>query len=161
LSSSLPGFAKEVRAELLTCEREYSKLPPVAKSAPLTEIMLRVTAFCQDITDAVLGDKRNHFVQSNRALYSRFKDEIAATTPDCRPYDGDVTGHSSLVTVRHTTPHGLNTPSHHLRNCSSLCCSRSSTIGSDTWTIGDEIRVMASVQAYFQVSYKASTFSLI
>ena len=107
MSSSLPGFAKEVRAELLTCEREYSKLPPVAKGAPLTEIMLRVTAFCQDFTDAVLGDKRNHFVQSNRGIYSRFKDEIVATTPDFRPYDGDVSRHSSLVTGSHTTPHGL------------------------------------------------------
>ena len=33
--------------------------------------------------------------------------------------------------------------------------------GSDTWTTEDEVRVMASVQAYFQVSHKASTFSLI
>ena len=38
---------------------------------------------------------------------------------------------------------------------------RSSVVGSDTWTVEDEIRVMASVQAYFQVSYKASTFSLV
>ena len=39
--------------------------------------------------------------------------------------------------------------------------SYSSQAGSDTWTVEDEIRVMASVQAYFQVSYKASTFSLV
>ncbi len=32
---------------------------------------------------------------------------------------------------------------------------------SNTWTVEDEIRVMANVQAYFQVSHKASTFSLI
>ena len=37
----------------------------------------------------------------------------------------------------------------------------SSQAESDMWTIEDEIRVMASVQAYFQVSHKASTFSLI
>jgi len=33
--------------------------------------------------------------------------------------------------------------------------------GSDMWTTEDEVRVMASVQAYFQVSHKARTFSLI
>ena len=34
----------------------------------------------------------------------------------------------------------------------------SSTVGSDTWTVEDEIKVMASVQAYFQVSHKVSAF---
>jgi len=100
-------LARKVRAELSIYEREYSRLPPVAKGVPLTEIMLRVTAFCQEFTDAVVGNKHNDFVQSNRALYSRFKDEIVATTPDFRPYDGDVSGHSSLVKGSHTTPHGL------------------------------------------------------
>lgn len=31
----------------------------------------------------------------------------------------------------------------------------SSTVGSNSWTVEDEIKVMASVQAYFQVSHKA------
>jgi len=33
-----------------------------------------------------------------------------------------------------------------------------SQTGSDMWTTEDEVRVMASVQAYFQVSHKARTF---
>ena len=32
----------------------------------------------------------------------------------------------------------------------------SPTVGSHAWTVEDEIKVMASVQAYFQVSHKAS-----
>ena len=33
-----------------------------------------------------------------------------------------------------------------------------SQTGSDMWNTEDEVRVMASVQAYFQVSHKAGTF---
>ena len=100
-------MARKVRAELLKYEVEYSKLPPIPKGAPLTEIMLCITAFCQDITDAVFGDKHKHFVQSNRALYSRFKGDIVATTPDFRPYHAIVPGRRSLVTGSRTTPHAL------------------------------------------------------
>ncbi len=69
--------------------------------------MLRVTAFCQDITDAVSGDEYKHFVQANRASYLKFKDEIVATAPDFRPHNGDVSGQPSLFIGSHTTPHGL------------------------------------------------------
>jgi len=106
-SSSLPELARKVRAELSKYEREYSQLPAIPQVAPFTEIMLRVTAFCQDITDAVVGDKHHHFVQSNRAVYSRFKDEIVTTTPDFRPHNGVVSRQRSLVAGSHTTPRGL------------------------------------------------------
>ena len=106
-SSSLPELAWKVRAELSKYEHDYSQLPPVPQGTPLTEIMLRVTAFCQSITDAVFGDKHHHFVQSNRAVYSRFKDEIVTTTPDFRPNNGVVSRQRSLVVGSHTTPRGL------------------------------------------------------
>ena len=106
-SSSLPELARKVRSELLKYEHEYSQLPLVPTGQPLTEIMLRVTAFCQDITDAVFGDKHNHFVQSNRAVYSRFKAEIVTTMPDFRPHNGVVSKQRSFVTGNRTTPHGL------------------------------------------------------
>ncbi len=70
--------------------------------------MLCTTAFCQAIQDAVFGEKYEHFVQSNRALYLDFKKEIDVTIPDFRPFDGDVSGQNSLVPFSRTEPRGLD-----------------------------------------------------
>jgi len=69
--------------------------------------MPSTTAFCQAIQDAVSG-KYEHFVQSNRALYSKYKKEIDVTMPDFRPFDGDVSGQNSLVPFSRTEPRGLD-----------------------------------------------------
>jgi len=83
-------------------------LPLLSKDTPLTVIMLSTTAFCQAIQDAVFGGKYEHFVQSNRALYSKYKKEIDVTIPDFRPFDGDVSGQNSLVPFSRTEPRGLD-----------------------------------------------------
>ncbi len=66
--------------------------------------MLRATAFCQGVRDAVFGEKYEYFVQWNRALYSHFKKDINATIPDFRPFD-DM---STLVPFSRTEPRGLD-----------------------------------------------------
>jgi hypothetical protein len=97
---SLPELSRAVDAELIRCRGEIDKLPHKSTEAPRTIIMLRINAFCQDIFDMVFGTKERHFVQSNRALYSAFKQEIIATTPDFRPAESVV---SVVCLVAHST----------------------------------------------------------
>jgi hypothetical protein len=106
--NSLPDLTRVVKKELSKCNKELSKLPPLPKDTPLTVIMLSTTAFCQAIQDAVFGEQYEHFVQSNRYLYSNYKKEIDVTIPDFRPFDGDVSGQTSLVPFSQTEPRGLD-----------------------------------------------------
>ena len=86
--------------------RRVNKLPPVSTKEPSTEIMLRVSAFCKDIKDAVLGRKHYDFVQANRARYASFKFDIEMTAPDFRPFD-NISSSSPLI-ISHTQPRGLS-----------------------------------------------------
>lgn len=106
---SLPELEKQVDDELVRCRLELALLPHKSTESPKTIIMLSITAFCQDIFDMVFGNKEKNFVQSNRALYSRFKQEIIATTPDFRPCE-TLSGHSianKLVAHSATEPRTL------------------------------------------------------
>ena len=69
--------------------------------------MLSITAFCQDIFDMVFGNKEKYFVQSNRALYSEFKNEIVETAPDFRPYETLSVVSQCLVANSATQPRTL------------------------------------------------------
>lgn len=106
--NSLPDLTRSVNKEILNCSQELSELPLSSKGNPLTIIMLCISAFCQAVQDAVSGEKYEHFVQSNRAHYSHFKNDIDATIPDFRPFNGDVSGQSSLVPYSRTEPRGLD-----------------------------------------------------
>jgi hypothetical protein len=103
---SLPELASAVDAELAQCRREIDKLPHRSIEAPKTIIMLSITAFCQDISDMVFGSKEKHFVQYSRALYSTFKQEIVATTPDFRPSES-INGTQSLISNSATEARSL------------------------------------------------------
>ena len=116
---SLPELEKTVDDELAKCRNDLALLPHQSTKSPKTIIMLSITAFCQDIFDMVWGNKEKNFVQSNRALYSGFKQEIVATTPDFRPCEssskkkkrktiyGTVPGTRRLVAGSATEPRTL------------------------------------------------------
>lgn len=72
---------KELTRLLDDCLKKIAKLPPVSDQDPSTEILLRISAFCQAFKDAVFGRQHRHFVQENRRRYSRFRQEISSTKP--------------------------------------------------------------------------------
>jgi hypothetical protein len=90
-----------VEVELALCHQEISRLPPLSNAEPSTEIILRVNAFCRDVSEAVRGDRMDRrFIQMNKARYLRYKNDIMMTTPDFRPFEDDETSGSSLVDTR-------------------------------------------------------------
>jgi hypothetical protein len=98
---SLPDIRKAVEVELALCHQEISRLPPLSNAEPSTEIILRVNAFCRDVSEAVRGDRMDRrFIQMNKARYLRYKNDIMMTTPDFRPFEDEETHGSSLVDTR-------------------------------------------------------------
>jgi len=52
-----------------------------------TEILNRITAFCDDLKGAIFAKKTTGLANSNRARYNEFKADIRNTAPDFRPYE--------------------------------------------------------------------------
>ncbi|KAF8193681.1 P-loop containing nucleoside triphosphate hydrolase protein [Pholiota molesta] len=101
IERNLPDLRKAVEVELALCHQEISRLPPLSNAEPSTEIILRVNAFCRDVSEAVRGDRMDRrFIQMNKARYLRYKNDIMMTTPDFRPFEDDETSGSSLVDTR-------------------------------------------------------------
>jgi len=79
--ASLPALELIVDQLLDMCLKNIAKLPPLLDKAPSTEILLRISAFCQAFKDTVFGRDNRHFVQRNKRRYSRFKEDIFSTEP--------------------------------------------------------------------------------
>jgi hypothetical protein len=86
---------KELIRLLDDCLKKIAKLPPVSDKDPSTEILLRISAFCQAFKDTVFGRKHRHFVQENKSRYSRFRQEICSTKPKY------ITSSGSMVDTSH------------------------------------------------------------
>ncbi|KLO12399.1 hypothetical protein SCHPADRAFT_941237 [Schizopora paradoxa] len=99
LELALPGLRTKAEQLLAECKSMLAELPrPIAVDAS-TEILTRVTDFCQHLTatvngldcvtseDSVSATDGKTFVQQNRATYLQFKRRIRSTAPDFRPFE--------------------------------------------------------------------------
>jgi hypothetical protein len=83
---SLPTLQLSVEELLRNCQAELDDIPAPSTADPSTEIMIRVTTFCDDFRAATFGDSRKTLVQENRQRYMQFKQAILQTRPDFRPF---------------------------------------------------------------------------
>ncbi|KAF8970895.1 P-loop containing nucleoside triphosphate hydrolase protein [Flammula alnicola] len=107
IETNLPALRQAIEIELAKCSQAISELPRLSTLEPSTEIMLRMNAFCNDISYAIRGEKYRSFVQRNRARYLRFKEDIVMTTPDFRPFERENDWGPDLVVSR-TEPRWLS-----------------------------------------------------
>ncbi|KAF8885539.1 P-loop containing nucleoside triphosphate hydrolase protein [Gymnopilus junonius] len=92
IERNLPELRKAVERELAKCFKEIEALPPALDKDPLTEISLRITAFCKD---------------ENKDRYDSFKNDIQMTTPDFWPFE-DLDSNSTYSLVHsHCQQRGL------------------------------------------------------
>ncbi len=98
-SESLPGLRNRAEDLLSECKTRLDQLPKPIAVDDTTEILARVTDFCQHLTatiDTVDFIPSNFtksttvgkaFVQENRASYQIFKENVRATAPDFRAFE--------------------------------------------------------------------------
>jgi len=81
------------RAAKLLAEKSaaLAQLPPRPRNNATTEVILLITRYCDQISNAVKGTEHKDLVHSSRGHYDRYKRCIQATCPDFRPFvDGSV-----------------------------------------------------------------------
>ncbi|KLO12396.1 hypothetical protein SCHPADRAFT_853916 [Schizopora paradoxa] len=98
LDLTLPTLRLKAEQLLTECKEALTELPrPVVMDAS-TEVLTRVTDFCQHLTatvngldlvtdDGITATDGKTFVQQNRATYLTFKRKIRATAPDFRAFE--------------------------------------------------------------------------
>lgn len=98
LDQALPNLRTKAEQLLAECKSALAELPrPISVDAS-TEILTRITDFCQNLTatvngldlvtdDGVRATDGKTFVQQNRATYLVFKRKIRATAPDFRAFE--------------------------------------------------------------------------
>ena len=89
---SLPKMRSTVQFLLAQSEKEQGKLPIPPSRNAITEVMMMIKDFCDDVTQAMFGRRFKSFAQENRICYDEFKHAILATCPDFRPF-----GNSSVI----------------------------------------------------------------
>jgi vacuolar protein sorting-associated protein 1 len=67
-------------------QESLNKLPKPLTADPTTEILTRISTFCDDVKGAVSGDRLKTLAQGNRSLYTQWKARIRGTAPDFRPF---------------------------------------------------------------------------
>jgi len=88
IESSIPKLKLDVDRLLAECLKDLGALPAPPKLDPTTDIILMITAFCDDFKGAVYADGIKSLAQQNRTRYLSFKRDIRATAPDFRPFVG-------------------------------------------------------------------------
>lgn len=70
---------------ILECSDELDAMPIAPTRDPSTEILLRLSEFCRDLREAVMGKDHKFLVHTNRRYYETFKSAIQMTNPDFWP----------------------------------------------------------------------------
>lgn len=71
---------------ILECSNDLEAIPIVPTKEPSTEILLRISDFCRDVMQAVMGEDHKFLVQHNKRHYETFKVAIERTNPDFWPF---------------------------------------------------------------------------
>lgn len=71
---------------ILECSNDLKAIPIVPTKEPSTEILLRISDFCRDVMQAVMGENHKFLVQDNKRHYETFKVAIERTNPDFWPF---------------------------------------------------------------------------
>ncbi|KAF8873236.1 P-loop containing nucleoside triphosphate hydrolase protein [Infundibulicybe gibba] len=87
IEKNLPNLRRSVDDLLQKCAADLGDLPPRAKTEPSAEVLLRVTNFCRELSEAVSGTSNKSFAQGNRRRYAEFKTDICRTRPNFQPFE--------------------------------------------------------------------------
>ncbi|KAF9000114.1 P-loop containing nucleoside triphosphate hydrolase protein [Cyathus striatus] len=94
IERNLPKMKENIEKLLIECTSSLNSLPAPPINEPSTEILLRITKFCDDLKNTVSADSNKHVTQAHRSRYADFQDDIRATTPDFRPFAGTTIAYS-------------------------------------------------------------------
>ncbi|KAF9000117.1 P-loop containing nucleoside triphosphate hydrolase protein [Cyathus striatus] len=94
IERNLPTLKENVEKLLAECVSSLNGLPVPPINEPSTEILLRITRFCDDFKNTASADRNKHVTQEHRHRYAQFQEDIRATTPDFRPYAGSTMAYS-------------------------------------------------------------------
>lgn len=61
-------------------------MPIAPTREPSTEILLRLSDFCREVHEAVMGKDHKFLAHDNKAHYEAFKSAIQRTNPDFWPF---------------------------------------------------------------------------
>ncbi|KAF8873241.1 P-loop containing nucleoside triphosphate hydrolase protein [Infundibulicybe gibba] len=89
IEKNLPNLRRSVDDLLRKCVADLEDLPPRVTTEPSAEVLLRVTSFCREFSEAVSGTSNKSFAQGNRSCYAEFKADIYQTRPNFRPIAHD------------------------------------------------------------------------
>ncbi|KAJ3865875.1 P-loop containing nucleoside triphosphate hydrolase protein [Lentinula novae-zelandiae] len=86
IEANLPELRVAVDQLILECLNDLEAIPIVPTKEPSTEILLRISDFCRDVMQAVMGEDHKFLVQDNKRHYETFKVAIERTNPDFWPF---------------------------------------------------------------------------
>ncbi|KAF8825881.1 hypothetical protein HHX47_DHR6000635 [Lentinula edodes] len=86
IEANLPELRVAVDQLILECSNDLEAIPIVPTKEPSTEILLRISDFCRDVMQAVMGEDHKFLVQHNKRHYETFKVAIERTNPDFWPF---------------------------------------------------------------------------
>ncbi|KAJ3935180.1 MAG: hypothetical protein NXY57DRAFT_1101046 [Lentinula lateritia] len=86
IEANLPELRVAVDQLILECSNDLKAIPIVPTKEPSTEILLRISDFCRDVMQAVMGENHKFLVQDNKRHYETFKVAIERTNPDFWPF---------------------------------------------------------------------------
>ncbi|KAF9078197.1 P-loop containing nucleoside triphosphate hydrolase protein [Rhodocollybia butyracea] len=85
IESNLPKLKVAVDQLISDCSNELNTMPQLPTREPSTEILLRISDFCREVHEAVMGKDHKSVVQRNKCHYQTFKAAIERTNPDLWP----------------------------------------------------------------------------
>ncbi|KAE9399885.1 hypothetical protein BT96DRAFT_675521 [Gymnopus androsaceus JB14] len=86
IETNLPNLKTAVDQLILECSNELKAMPIAPTREPSTEILLRISDFCRELREAVMGKDHKFLVHNNRRLYEAFKSAIERTQPNFWPF---------------------------------------------------------------------------
>ncbi|PPR06273.1 hypothetical protein CVT24_000892 [Panaeolus cyanescens] len=85
IETNIPLLLKEVQDELTKSRAALAALPVLSTQDPAVEIIMRITAFCDEIEKEVFGSQTHKLAQQSRRVYNDFKESIQDTQPRFDP----------------------------------------------------------------------------
>ncbi|KAF9444432.1 hypothetical protein P691DRAFT_763392 [Macrolepiota fuliginosa MF-IS2] len=98
METNLPQLRTAVEDALRECNNRLGKLPPLPKGEPLTNIMMLITTFLDDLSSASVGDSHKPLAQDCRRRYNRLREDIEEACPEFRPKD-DNTDDEDVINI--------------------------------------------------------------
>ncbi|KAJ4473675.1 P-loop containing nucleoside triphosphate hydrolase protein [Lentinula aciculospora] len=86
IERNLPELKVAVDQLILKCTDDLGAMPVVPTRDPSNEILLRISEFCWEVRQAVMGENHKFLVHDNKRHYETLKTAIERTDPDFWPF---------------------------------------------------------------------------